>query len=475
MFVLSLLVIEHQPVPLTLVSPRTSPDTAHLLGAALGALLAALLGSYLGRKTSLLAACLPDTLGWALVAATSILPSPATLPLLVTGRALTGLAAGAYLSTIQTFVAELVQTEHRGWMGGLALPIGSIGVMAMYVLGSWLSWADTALVCTLPPLLLALALAFLWDSPYSLLLRGKDKEAHLAMDQLREGDPGAMAELFAIQNYVNNHTFEGGVLTKLRFLCTQKKYYSPFFILNFLIIIILFTGITTMNLYANELFQRAGGHMDLYLSNILIGLVQLVGCCLFLPLVKAYSRKLLLVFSSLVMACSLALLGLYLYSQTRQEDFFLAVGESSWLAILCFSTFLAAAPTGLCSIPLLYTAELFPTELRSLLSGLTVLLAALGLLVARLVFPGLEAVLLPHGIVWLGAAACVVAILFTLSAIPETRHKELSQIPEKLAAWRKEARASPWVTPMPSPSHSRCTTPSRETKKFDFRSHMFTK
>ena len=110
--------------------------------------------------------------------------------------------------------------------------------------------------------------------------------------------------------------------------------------------------------------------MNRYLSNIMIGLLQLVGSCLFLPLVKVYSRKQLFASSALTMAVSLSLLGLYLYSQTRYEQFFVAVSGSSWLAILCFSAYLLASPAGLCSVPLLYTAELFPTEMRGLLSGL---------------------------------------------------------------------------------------------------------
>ena len=40
---------------------------------------------------------------------------------------LTEISSG-YLSTGQIFVAESVQTEHRGWLAGLALPLGSIGV-----------------------------------------------------------------------------------------------------------------------------------------------------------------------------------------------------------------------------------------------------------------------------------------------------------------------------------------------------------
>lgn len=450
-----------------------APWTAalHLLGAALGGLLSALLPVQLGRRGLLLAATLPDVASWLAAAAAPLLAPAAGPAMLLTSRVLAGAAAAIYLVGGQTYVAEAVQAEHRGWLAGLALPTAAIGVLAMYVLGSWLAPGRAALACLAPPLLLALALRLLPDTPHSLLLRGREKEAQSALERLRGGAVGP--EMVGLQAAVQQ--LEGGLLHRFRLLFTQKKYSSPFFILNFLILIIAFSGVSTMNLYANELFQRAAGETSLYLSNIIIGLIQLGGCCLFLPLVRLYSRKQLVAGSSLAMAVSLGLLGLYLFSQTRPEPFFQAVGGAHWLAVLSFSAFLLAGPTGLCSVPLLYTAELFPTELRSLLAGLTMSLASLSLLLARSLAPAIAALLPPHGVVWLAASACLVALLFTVSTIPETRHAALGQIPGKLAAWRKEARASPWVTPVPSPSHSRAATPVRELGKMDFKTQMFTK
>ena len=124
-------------------------------------------------------------------------------------------------------------------------------------------------------------------------------------------------KVFHIQESVERDHVEGGIFSKLKLLCTTKKYFFPFFLLNCLIVLVLLTGVSTMNVYANEMFQRAGGHMNRYLSNIIIGLLQLAGSCLFLPLVKIYSRKQLFASSALTMAASLSLLGLYLYAQTR--------------------------------------------------------------------------------------------------------------------------------------------------------------
>jgi len=445
------------------------------LGAALGGLLSSLLGVITGRRFCLFACTMIDLLGWSLISVTSLFPD-ASLPLLLGGRVLAGMASSGYLSNIQIYVTEITQTEHRGWMGGLSLPLAGIGVLTMYVLGSLLPWNYTALICILPPVLMAVCLSKMWDTPYSYLIQGKEKEAHFAMEIFRSGDPASVDEIFVIQESIESDFVEGGLLSKVHLLFTKKQYYSPFFILNFLLFLIVFSGITSLPMYANEVFQRIGEHA--YLSNIVIGLLQLAGSCLFLPLAKQYSRKLLIVCSSTIISFSLALLGLYLYSQTQYEEFFIAISQSDWLALLCFSAFLISTPAGFCSIPLLYTAELFPTEMRSFLSGMTVTVTSLVILAYNATFSSLESSLMPHGAVWTACAACACACLFCLSFIPETKNKHLSQIPEKFAQWRKEARASPWVTPTHSrsatPSHSRCATPTREINKLRFQTQMFT-
>jgi len=448
--------------------------TCFLLGAASGGILFSLLGSIRGRRTSLLASSITDLLGWGLIFLASLLPD-ISIHIILAGRFLTGLAASGYLSNIQIYVAEIVQTEHRGWMGGLSLPFASIGVLTMYVLGPWLTWSQTSLFCMVPSILMVGLLLQLWDTPYYYLMQYREKDAHGAMNQLRKGDPAAMAEIFSIQDTIEHDMIEGGILARLLLLCTQKRYYSPFVILNFLLIITIFIVITSLNTFTNELFQKGDEYMDPYLSSIISGLLYLAGSCLFLPLVKHNSRKLLQISSSVILTFSLCLFGIYLYSQTRYEDFFIAVSQSHWLPVLCFSVFLISAPIGLTSIPLLYTAELFPTEMRSLLSGLTMSLCSLSILMIQLLLPSLTSSMMPHGAVWLSSTACVISMFLCLSCVPETRNKDLSQIPEKFAQWRKVTRASPWVTPISSPAHSRCATPTREVKNFDFKTQMFTK
>merc|ERR1712152_5728 len=169
------------------------------------------------------------------------------------------------------------------------------------------------------------------------------------------------------------------------------------------------------------------------------------------------SRKLLLSLSSLVMGICLVITGVWMYFSPRAMD---------WFPIISMLIYMLAAPLGLCSIPFLYIAEFYPSELRSVLAGLTTMLTNIMMALVVKSFTNLESLLGHYGVVFLNAGACFGAILLTLSYVPETKDKSLTVIHDKFARL-KAARASPWVTPLPSPSVN-------SVRKFQYKTQMFT-
>merc|ERR1719415_227013 len=141
--------------------------------------------------------------------------------------------------------------------------------------------------------------------------------------------------------------------------------------------------------------------------------------------------------------------------------------STDWVPITCLLMYMLAAPMGLCTLPFLYIAEFYPSELRSVLAGLTTMLTNIMMAVAIKTFTNLDSLLGHHGLVWLYSAACFGAILLTLSYVPETKDRSLTVINDKFARLRKTVRASPWVTPLPSPSVN-------SVRKFQYKSQMFT-
>jgi len=425
------------------------------LGAIFGGLISAFLGKTYGRRVSLMMLTVPDLLGWILVA------SSQNIWMMLTGRFLAGLAAAGYSPNIQIFVAEISEARNRGWLSGLTMPMMSIGVLLIYTMGSWLPWHFAAAICTLVPLCLLAALYPYFDSPYWYFTIGKEKNAHMAIEQFRGPATNVVGEIFTIQQHVESSQSEEDIsfLTAVIKVFTEKKYFKPFFILNFLFFLMIFSGKFTIDFYAVDFFQKTGTSINEYISAVILAFIHLVGSLLFIALVKKMSRKLLLSLSSLVMGISLAITGAWMYFSSSET--------TDWFPIISMLVYMLAAPLGLCSIPFLYIAEFFPSELRSVLAGLTTMITNITMALAIKTFTNLDSLLGHHGLVWFYSAACFGAILLTLSYVPETKDKSLTVINDKFARLRKTVRASPWVTPLPSPSVN-------SVRKFQYKSQMFT-
>jgi len=437
-------------------------DWSLFLGAAFGGLLSACIGHILGSRRMLILLALPDILGWILIAASQ------NIPMLLSGRFLTGIAGGGYYSNIQIYVVEISQTLHRGWLAGLTIPILATGVLAMHLVGSWLAWPYAAALAVIVPCLLAGFSALLWDTPYWLTCQeNKEKSAMSALQHFRGRDLGSLEETIQMQECIGNNL---SLLKSVMSFFSNKKYYTPFFILNTLFLMMTFSGKFTIGHYTSILFQHASGNRNESFSSVVTAFLHLIGSCIFIPLVRTFPRKLLIVTSALVMGLSLTLLGVSMYSQTEQSPAAVWISQADWIPIMAATTYLIAAPAGFCSIPYIYAAAFFPIQVRSLLSGLTICITNLSMLLLMTTFPITVSSLGHPGLVWGYAVVCFLAICLTLAFIPETRDSTLGgMVEEQFSKWRKADRASPWVTPASSPAMG------RKGVAVVSRSEMFTK
>lgn len=429
------------------------------IGAVFGGLTSAFLGNRYGRRMSMMLLSGVDLLGWALMAASQ------NLAMMLIGRFLQGFSAAGYSPCIQIFAAEITQAKNRGWMQGLTVPIMSIGTLIMYTIGSYLPWHLAATACTPFPVLLGVSMFFMFDSPYWYFSKGQEKMAYSALEKFRGKDENCVSESFQIQQHMKGEEEEVSIMQGLKMIFYERKYFRPFLILNTLFLLMLLSGKFAIEFYAVDIFLKAGGHTDKYLSAVIIAIIQLVGSLLFIPLVGRFSRKLLISASAFVMGTALILLGLSMYSKVTPSMSALAAVE--WLPLVTVVVYMVAAPMGLCSIPFMYIAEFFPSPLRSLLGGMTIALSNLEMFVVVKTFPTLETVVGDHGIFWIYAGSCFLAIIFTLSYIPETKDKSLIQVEGKFDKLRRTLRASPWVSPMHSPSIN-------SVRKLQIKTAMFT-
>ena len=71
----------------------------------------------------------------------------------------------------------------------------------------------------------------------------------------------------------------------------------------------LFSGKFAIEMYAVNIFEDMLDNFDEYVATTMMGVVHLIGSMLFLPLLKYFKRKTILISSSLLMGIALLTLG----------------------------------------------------------------------------------------------------------------------------------------------------------------------
>jgi len=410
------------------------------IGAIFGGFATAYLGSKFGRRQALVMMAIPDLIGWILIA------SSQNLPMMLIGRFLSGFCAAGYSPSIQIYIAEIAQPQHRGWLAGITTPTLAFGALISYALGAMVSWHYVAIFGAFIPLAMLPGLLFLHDSPYWYLQNANEKKALQVMENFRSKSSNCLGELLAISDSLQTTADEYTLKESISNL-TRRQYRRPFLILNFLFILMTFSGNFAITFYAVDIFQNVSPFVNEYLSAVIIGIIKFVGALLYIPAIKYVSRRILICGSAFVMGISMAILGLAMYSH---ETGLLHMDNFTWLPLLCVTIYMIADPVGLGSVPFLYIGEFFPTEMRSLLSGITVGLANLELFIVVKTFPNLTHMMGDSGTFWLYAGSCFVTILFTLVWIPETKGRSLQDI-EEYFSYKENKHVSPFPSPVTTP------------------------
>ena len=105
--------------------------------------------------------------------------------------------------------------------------------------------------------------------------------------------------------------------------------------------------------------------------------------------------------------------------------------------------------------------------MRIEMGGLTLSLANLQLLAIQAAFSQVEQSVAQYVVLWFFSLVCLFVIMFTCQYVPETSNRDQSLVQAKFDRLGKVVRASPWVSPCPSPS-------ATSVRKLHFKTQLFT-
>ncbi|CAG2060193.1 unnamed protein product [Timema podura] len=398
------------------------------LGAAISPFLAGYAADRWGRKTTLLATACPVIVGWVLIACAE----PArSIPLIYVGRIIHGLCLGVAFTVIPMYCGEIAEDKVRGALGSLLQIMISVGLLSQYVVGPYVSYLVLTIFSVVVPFLFVVAMWFVPESPYQLIMARKNQQALESLQWLR-GTKAVNEELAVIEVTIlgRSEDHKENVREKMenkstpRDLISTKASITSLYLSMGLVGLQILTGIDAILFYSQDIFAATGGDMDSSVSSILIGAVMLLASACTPFFVESLGRRILLLISATGMAVSLASIGTFFHLHDNNQD----TSSIGWLPVVSLMIYMIVFSIGFGPVPWAVMGELFAPNVKSMASSIaTSFCWFLAFLVTKF-FPSIREELGSDYAFWIFGIFAVVAFVSVFFLLPETKGKSLQEI-----------------------------------------------
>ncbi|XP_015597134.1 facilitated trehalose transporter Tret1 [Cephus cinctus] len=394
-------------------------------GAIFGSIIAGVLGEKYGRKRALLLGAVPSVVGWILIGtATSIYQ-------IYVARASFGLSVGLAFTVLPMYVGEIAEKSIRGTLSSLIQFFVAVGLLYAYSIGPYISYTLFWILCILIPILFFVSFVTMPESPYYLLIKGRNEEASQSLARLRgQSTAGVQKEIDELQVIIEEaYRNQGSYVDLFRVVANRKALIMTCALMFFQ----QFTGINVVNFYAESIFRSTGTDLSGSISTIIISSVQLLSSIVTPLLADRLGRKILLISSGVGSALTLSALGLFFYMKNVMN---MDVSDLSWLPVVSIVIYMAVYTIGWGPLPWTVMGEMFASDVKSKASGISSCFCwSLGFLITKF-FTNIETAFGTHSAFWMFGVCSLFSAVFVLTILPETKGKSLQEIQDELSGVR---------------------------------------
>ncbi|MEB7462514.1 sugar porter family MFS transporter [Staphylococcus succinus] len=382
-----------------------------LVGAIFGAGASGPLSDRLGRRRVVFIIAIIYILGALILA---LAPS---MPILVIGRLVIGVAVGGSTAIVPVYLSEMAPTAQRGSLSSLNQLMITIGILSSYLINYAFTpiegWRWMLGLAVLPSLILLIGVIFMPESPRWLLEHKSEKAARDVMGLTFEHNEidKEIADMKEI-NRISESTWK---VLKSPWLRPTLIIGSVFALFQQII------GINAIIYYAPSIFSKAGlGDATSILGTVGIGTVNVLVTIIAIMIIDKIDRKRLLVIGNIGMVASLLIMAILIWA--------IGIQSSSWIIIICLTLFIIFF--GFTWGPVLWVMlpELFPMRARGAATGIAALVLSIGSLLVAQFFPILTDVLPVEQVFLIFAIIGIGALVFVVKYLPETRGRSLEEI-----------------------------------------------
>ena len=349
-----------------------------------------------------------------------------SLPIFVVARLLAGIAVGAVSVLGPTYISEVAPASRRGTLVSYNQFAIVIGILLAYIidyalLSSSIGWRLMMIVPFVFGLIFLVLLYVRFpESPRWLLKAGKKEQAIDIMCKIG-GTDYAVEEMKNMEISLHNDKDKSQKVSISQLF--KGKTGNVVLLGTLLATFQQITGINAVVNYAPSILQQTGvGGDTAMFQSILVGLVNFLFTLVAIWLVDRVGRKVLLLWGTAGMTLSLAYM---VYSFTQGSG----GGIGVLISLLGYIAFFAAS---LAPVMWVVTSEMYPNRIRGVAMSFSTAMSWFFAVLTVQFFP--LAINKLGGALTFGAFAIfsILAFLFILKYIPETKGKTLEQIEKDL-------------------------------------------
>ncbi|XP_014277866.1 facilitated trehalose transporter Tret1 [Halyomorpha halys] len=352
-----LLVSDKSPIPMT--TSQTSWLVSSIEGGSILATIpAGMLANKVGRKYPILVCGPLCAMSYLLQAYTY------SLPVLFIIRQIQGICLGVVYTCGPVYIAEVSEPQFRGFNLSNMLTMLYLGGLFSYSVGPYVNYTHYALASLAIPLIFTISFAFMPESPYYLVMKGKHDKAQKALIWLR-GDT-KIEELKIIQDTIQKETTNKGSWREL-FLTRKER--KAFLIVQICCITKYLGGITPFVVYVSQTFGEATiDYLDHNQLTIAAGIILSLAAFVSSLITDSVGRRPMLINSCLVCFFFYGLIAVYYFMDSKTE-----FDMKPYVMVLYLSVigFIIASTIGLAPLMQTIQAEYFTANTRGLAGGLT--------------------------------------------------------------------------------------------------------
>jgi sugar porter (SP) family MFS transporter len=338
---------------------------------------------------------------------------------LIVARFVLGIAVGAASFVAPLYISELAPKRIRGGVTSFNQLMVVSGIFVAYIV-NWAfgdvsgNWRWMLGLGAIPGLALAIGMFFQPFSPRWLVTQGREDEAREVLKRARSDNEEVEEELREIAEEAK----EQGSLRDL--LAPGVR--AMVVIGLVMAIAQQLIGVNTVIYYAPTILKSTGLSTGSAITQALsVGITNVIFTVVAILILDRVGRRPLLIVGTIGCIVALAALGAFFANSTLKHD-------APGIALVCLIVYIASFAIGLGPVFWLMISEIFPLKVRSAAMSVSTVANWASNFVVSTFFLTLTGAITVQGTFWLYGGFGVLAVIFFVFRLPETKDRSLEEI-----------------------------------------------